>query len=144
MQDGFAEVKNMLYGEITANSIANEVQRQVTRQARDLGRRLPKLIEATTKWINNIDQGQVACISTLGMYQRRFDSLSHSARHIAAALILLGIILGAGITGTVQGDVLGISFSAIAFLLFVVGVGVSLGMIWRMSETKRAKQVRRI
>jgi ubiquinone biosynthesis protein len=143
VQDGFAEVQSMLYGEITVDNIANEVQRQVTRQARDLGRRLPKLIEATTKWIDQYEQGQVKVYLDTGHLPAQLDSLSHSARRIAASMILLGIILGAGIASGVQGEVLGIPFSAIAFLLFVIGVGVSLGMIWRMSkETKKSKRAR--
>jgi ubiquinone biosynthesis protein len=140
VEEGVVLIQSMFIEQITVDNVAGEVQRQISRQARELVRRLPDLANATMKWLDQYEQGKVTVFLDTSDLNVRLDDLNTSVRRMAAAFVILGVILGAGIATTVSGDFLGIPISTIAFLLFAIGVGVSLFLTWRIyRETKKIR-----
>ena len=132
VDEGFRFAQEMLVEQATVQNLTDQAQKQITRTARDVLRRLPELASATTKWLDQYEQGKVTLTIDTSTLDTQLQSVAGSARHIAVGLIMLGVIVGSGIATTMEGAVLGISFSAIAFLLFVIGVGVSLAVAWNI------------
>jgi hypothetical protein len=130
VDEGFRFAQEMLVEQTTVQNLTDQAQKQVVRAARDVLRRLPELANATTKWLDQYEQGKVTLTVDTSTLDAQLQSVAGSARHISVGLIMLGVIVGSGIATTIEGSVLGISFSTIAFLLFVIGVGVSLSMAW--------------
>ncbi len=143
VEEGVVMIRGMLVEQITIDNVADQVQRQVTRQARELVRRLPDLANATMKWLDQYEQGKVTVFLDTSDLNTRLDDLNVSVRRMAAAFVILGVILGAGIATTVSGDILGIPLSSIAFFLFAVGVGVSLFLTWRIYRESKKVERRR-
>jgi hypothetical protein len=46
-------------------------------------------------------------------------------------------VVGSGIATTMQGSILGIEYSSIAFTLFFIAMGASLFLVWKLFRSRR-------
>jgi len=105
------------------------VNKQVSRSAREVVYRIPSLVEATTKWLDQYEKGRISVhvdTSDLTPQVEKFDkALSRSLDRLLLGLVLTGWLVGAAIASTVNMDVFGFPLADLAFYMFLAGTVVS-------------------
>jgi ubiquinone biosynthesis protein len=108
-----------------ADQLSEIVRTQVTRSAREVVYRLPTLVEATTKWLDQYEKGRFEVHIDTGDLDEQVASLSQgfnrAINRLVMGLALAGWIVGSAIASTFEGEVAGVDLSVIAFYMFIAG-----------------------
>ena len=115
----------LLRDQLNPEMITETITKQATRGAREVVYRIPSLVDATTKWLDQYEKGRFSVLvdtSELTPQVEKLDNvLSKSLDRLLLGLVLVGWLVGAAIASTVQVDLLGFSLSDLAFYMFLVG-----------------------
>jgi predicted unusual protein kinase regulating ubiquinone biosynthesis (AarF/ABC1/UbiB family) len=115
----------LLRDQLNPEMITETITKQATRGAREVVYRIPSLVDATTKWLDQYEKGRLSVLvdtSELTPQVEKLDNvLSKSLDRLLLGLVLVGWLVGAAIASTVQVDLLGFSLSDLAFYMFLVG-----------------------
>jgi ubiquinone biosynthesis protein len=115
----------LLRDQINAEAVADMVVTQVSRSAREVVYRAPSLVDATTKWLDQYEQGRLSVhvdTSDLTPQLDKLDrALSKSLDQLVVGLVMTGWLVGAAIASTVEIDVMGFPLSDLAFYMFLAG-----------------------
>lgn len=117
------------------DQIADIVRTQVTRSAREVVYRLPTLVEATTKWLDQYEKGRFEVHIDTGDLDEQVDSFStgfnQAINRLVMGLVLAGWIVGAAIASTFEGEVGGFDLSKLAYYMFIAGAIVGAFVVVR-------------
>lgn len=130
----------------SAEELAGIMRTQVTRSAREVIYRLPSLVEATTKWLDQYEKGQFTVhvdTSDLGQQVEKFnDGVNKVVNQLVMGLVLAGWIVGSAIATSVETQVAGYKLGDFAFYMFVagavVGAFVVLRGLWNSYSERRS------
>jgi len=115
----------LLRDEVNTDNLSDMVSKQVSRSAREVVYRIPNLVDATTKWLDQYEKGKLSVhvdTSDLTPQVDKFDkALSKSFDRLLLGLILTGWLVGAAIASTVKLDVFGFPLADLAFYMFLAG-----------------------
>jgi ubiquinone biosynthesis protein len=134
----FSEIQKLMRQEFAAQSIADEAGRQATGTAKDLIRHIPKLREATLKWLEQYERGRLtiyleadeATSQRLGRLER---SIERSISRLTLGLVLTGLLVGSAVAGTVPGVKNWTGPTAILFAIAgLIALGLVLQLIWML------------
>jgi ubiquinone biosynthesis protein len=118
----------LLRDQLNSETITNMVTKQATRSARDVVYRIPSLIEASTKWLDQYEKGRLSVhvdTSELTPQVEKLDrAMSNSLDRLLLGLVLTGWLVGAAIASTVNVNVLGFPLSDLAYYMFLAGAAV--------------------
>ena len=107
----------------SADDLANIVRTQVTRSAREVIYRLPSLVEATTKWLDQYEKGQFTVhldTSDLGKQVEKLNNgVSNAVNQLVMGLVLAGWIVGSAIATNTDSQLAGYKLGDFAFYMFV-------------------------
>lgn len=125
--------------QITTEALAKTVRTQISRSSREVIYRIPSLVEATTKWLDQYEKGKVSVhidTSDLSKEVTKLDkALNKSLDRLVIGLVLAGWIVGSAIASTIDTELLGFRLSDLAFYMFVsgalVGAYVVLKALWQ-------------
>ena len=111
----------------TVEEVGKIVQTQVSRTAREVVYRMPSLVEASTKWLDQYEKGRFSLhIDTSDLtpqVQQLDNALSKSQDRMMIALILAGWLIGSAIAGTIDVSLGAYRLSDLAFYMFLIGAG---------------------
>ena len=117
--------KLLLRDQFNMDTLSEMVTKQVTRSTREVVYRLPSLVEATTKWMDQYEKGRLSLhvdTSDLSPQVDKLDkALSKSLDRLLLGLVMTGWLIGAAVASTVRVELFGISLSNLAFYMFLVG-----------------------
>ena len=120
--------RELMADQFTPEMIGNIVQTQVARTTREVVYRIPTLVEATTKWLDQYEQGRLTVhvdTSDLTPQVEKLDqALSKSMDRLMVALVLAGWLVGSAIAGTLDISLGAYRLSDLAFYMFLIGAGV--------------------
>lgn len=112
----------------SADDLANIMRTQVSRSAREVIYRLPSLVEATTKWLDQYEKGQLTVhvdTSDLGKQVDKLNSgVSSVVNQLVMGLVLAGWIVGSAIATNIDSQIAGYKLGDFAFYMFVAGAVV--------------------
>lgn len=115
----------LLRDQVNTDNISDMVAKQMSRSAREVVYRIPNLVDATTKWLDQYEKGRLSVhidTSDLSPQVDKFDkALTRSLDRLLLGLVLTGWLVGAAIASTIDIDVMGFSLSSLAFYMFLVG-----------------------
>ncbi len=118
----------LMRDEINIENLSEMVSKQISRSTREVIYRIPTLVEATTKWLDQYEKGEFSVkidTSELTPQVEKFDkALSKSLDRLLLGLVLTGWLVGAAIASTIEVDVWGFSLSQLAFYMFLVGAAI--------------------
>ncbi|NJN53742.1 MAG: AarF/ABC1/UbiB kinase family protein [Anaerolineae bacterium] len=121
--------KLLMRDQINADMLAKTIRTQVSRSSRELIYRIPSLVEATTKWLDQYEKGRVSVhidTSDLSKEVTKMDkALNKSFDRLVLGMILTGWLVGSAIAGTIDVQVGGYQISDIAFYMFLAGTLIS-------------------
>lgn len=121
--------------QVNAEELGKTVRLQVTRSAREVAYRLPSLVEATTKWLDQYEKGKLTVTvdtSDLGKQVEKLDiALSKTMSRLTIALVLVGWIVGSAIASTISLEVQGFNISELAYYMFIAGAVVGAYVVLR-------------
>ncbi len=120
--------KELMREQFTTDAVVDTITEQVTRSGREIVYRIPSLVDATGKWLDQYEQGRFSVhvdTSDLTPQVDKIDNaLSKSMDRLIVGLVMAGWLVGAAIASTVDVDLLGFPLSNLAFYMFLIGAGV--------------------
>lgn len=137
----------LLRDEINAENLSGMVSKQFSRSTREVIYRIPSLVEATTKWLDQYEKGRVSVhvdTSDLTPQVENLDrALSRSLDRLLLGLVLTGWLVGSAIASTVDVKISGFPLSDLAFYMFlagaILGAYVAFQIIQRLSKEEDAE-----
>lgn len=132
-----ADIQGFLSEQFTPDTIKAAVQTQVKRSAKEFVRRIPDLQQATMKWLTQYEKGKFELELNTDELNERLDIFNIAAQRLAVGIVLLGIVLlgmviGSAFATGMEGELLGIPLSLMAFAIFFFSMAVSVVMVIRM------------
>jgi predicted unusual protein kinase regulating ubiquinone biosynthesis (AarF/ABC1/UbiB family) len=120
--------RELLQEQITSETVADMVVTQVSRSSRELVYRMPSLVDATSKWLDQYEKGRFSVHVDTSDLTPQLDKLnksfSKSLDRLSMGLIMTGWLVGAAIASTVDVDIGGFQLSDLAFYMFLIGAVV--------------------
>ena len=121
--------------QFTAETVSDMVVTQVSRSAREVVYRIPSLVEATTKWLDQYEEGKFSVHVDTSDLSEQVDKLDavmlKSMDRLVVGLVMVGWLVGAAIASTVNVEVRGFSLSDVAFYMFMVAAMVGAVVVWQ-------------
>ena len=138
-REAFGFIQGFLVDQFTAEGVKANVQTQLTRTLKDVVRRIPDLQQATLQWLNQYEKGKFEVEVNTDELNSRLDIFNVAAQRLAIGIVLLGMIIGSAFATNIEGSFLGISFSALAFLIFIFSIATGTVMAIRMMNAVNQK-----
>jgi ubiquinone biosynthesis protein len=124
-----------LLEQFNAETVANMFGKQLSRSSREVIYRLPSLVEATTKWLDQYEKGRMSLhvdTSDLTPQVEKLDrALSNSLDRLLVGLVMAGWLVGAAIASTIDIQVMGYSISDVAFYMFMIGAVIGAIVVYQ-------------
>lgn len=115
--------------QLQTEEIAKTVRLQISRSSREVIYRIPNLVDATTKWLDQYEKGRLSVhvdTSDLSKDVTKLDkALSKALDRLVIGLILTGWLVGSALAGTVDVQMGGYDLSNLAFYMFLFGTVIS-------------------
>ncbi len=115
--------------QINAEALAQTVRTQISRSTREIIYRVPTLVEATTKWLDQYEKGRLSVhidVSDLSKEVTKLDkALNKSLDRLMVGLILTGWLVGSALASTMDVSLGRFPISELAFYMFLAGTVVS-------------------
>lgn len=134
-REAFGFIQSFLVEQFTLENVKANLQIQVSRTLKDVVRRIPDLQQATLQWLNQYERGKFEVEVNTNELNARLDIFNVAAQRLAIGIVLLGMIIGSAFATNIQGDILGISFSGLAFLIFIFAILAGTVMSIRMMRS---------
>jgi len=133
--------------QFSAEDLAGIMRTQVTRSAREVLYRLPSLVEATTKWLDQYEKGQFTIHLDTTDLGKQVEKLNHGVNNavnqLVMGLTLAGWIVGSAIATSVDTEVAGYKLGDLAYYMFVtgalVGAFIVLRALWNSYRSQKTR-----
>jgi ubiquinone biosynthesis protein len=125
-------IQGFLSDQFTSSSVKNAAETQVRRSLKELVRRLPDLQQATMNWVTQYEKGKFEVELNTDELNSRLDVFNLAAQRLAIGMILLGMVIGSAFATGMEGTLLGLQLSVVAFIIFGFSLAVSVYMVIRM------------
>jgi ubiquinone biosynthesis protein len=124
----------LLRQQANTDYITEQVRKQISRSSREVIYRIPDLVEATTKWLDQYEKGKLSVhvdVSDVSKEVTKLDkALGKSLDRLVIGLILAGWLVGAAIVSTVNVTIGDIRLSDLAYYMFVIGTLIGTYVIF--------------
>ena len=121
--------------------IAEQVRKQVSRSSREVIYRIPNLVDATTKWLDQYEKGKLSVhvdVSDLSEEVTKLDeAMGKSLDRLVIGMILAGWLIGAAIVSTVDVSVGSVDLSDLAYYMFLIGAIIGAYVIFQSLKRQR-------
>ncbi len=125
----------LMRDQFNTDVLSKMVRTQVSRSSREVLYRLPSLVEATTKWLDQYEKGRLSVYvdtSDLSPQVKKLDkALTKSMDRLIVGLIITGWLVGAAIAGTIDLQVGDFRLSDLAFYMFFAGALVGAYVVFQ-------------
>jgi ubiquinone biosynthesis protein len=124
-----ASSSELMRDQINTEAISAMVRTQISRSSREVIYRIPDLVQATTKWLDQYEKGRLSVhidTSDLSPQVNKLDkALSKSFDRLLVGLVLASWLIGSAVAGTIDVTVGGVDLSDLAYFMFLAGTLVS-------------------
>lgn len=124
--------------------IGDQVRKQISRSSREIIYRVPDLVEATTKWLDQYEKGKLSVhvdVSDVSKEVTKLDkALGKSLDRLVIGMILAGWLVGAGIVSTVNVTLGEIRLSDLAYYMFIGGTLIGIYVIFTSLRRQRREE----
>jgi ubiquinone biosynthesis protein len=121
--------------------IVEQVRKQVSRSSREVIYRIPNLVDATTKWLDQYEKGKLSVhidVSDLSKEVTKLDkALGKALDRLVIGMILTGWLVGAAIVSTVNINLGEIPISDLAYYMFIFGTLIGIYIIFQSLRRQR-------
>ncbi len=125
----------LLRDQFNMEAVADTAVKQVSRSTREVVYRIPSLVEATTKWLDQYEKGRLSVhvdTSDLSPQVDHLDkALSKGLDRLIIGLMLAGWLVGAAIASTGDITVGNIQLADLAYYMFLAGAVVAAVIIFQ-------------
>ena len=142
-QEAYGYIQSYLTQQLTTENVQNMVRTQLLRTTRELVRRVPDLQGAALKWFDQFERGKLELEINTDALNERLDIFNLAAQRLAIGIVLLGMVIGSAFATNIDAVVLGINIAVLAFIIFVIAMGISVVMVYHMVTSIEFKPRRR-
>lgn len=135
-------IQGFLKEQFTTETVKANIETQLRRSLKEVARRVPDLQQATMKWLGQYEKGRFQLELDTDELNKRLDVLNLAAQRLAVGMILLGMVIGSAFATSMEGALLGVQLSVLAFVIFAFSLGISLFMVIRMMRDMGQKPYR--
>ena len=122
--------------------IGEQVRKQLSRSSREVIYRIPNLVEATTKWLDQYEKGKLSVYVDMSDLSEEVtkldDAVGKAFDRLVIGMILAGWLVGAAIVSTVDITIDGYSLSNFAYYLFIGGALIGIYVIFTSLRRQRS------
>jgi ubiquinone biosynthesis protein len=130
----FTQVRELMVQQFSVDSVTKSLKTQAVRTGKEVIRRMPTLQEATLKWLDQYEAGKFQLVVDTESLNTKLDGVQVVGERLAIGMILVGMIIGAAVSMTLDTSFLGIPMSTIGFILLIVAVSIGIKQVWDMSS----------
>ncbi len=127
--------KILMRQQANTDYIAEQVRKQISRSSREVIYRIPNLVEATTKWLDQYEKGKLSVyvdVSDLSEEVTKLDeALGKALDRLVIGMILAGWLIGAAIVSTVDVTIGDFPLSDLAYYMFLIGTVIGAYVIYK-------------
>ncbi len=124
--------------------IGEQVRKQVSRSSREIIYRIPDLVGATTKWLDQYEKGKLSVhvdVSDVSDEVTKLDkAMGKALDRLVIGLILAGWLVGAAIASTVDVTLGEYSLSDLAYYMFIAGAVIGAYVIFQSLRRQRREE----
>ena len=131
-EEAHSYIQSYLTQQLTTENVQNMVRTQLLRTTRELVRRVPDLQGAALKWFDQFERGKLELEINTDELNERLDIFNLAAQRLAIGIVLLGMVIGSAFATNIDAVVLGVNIAVLAFIIFVIAMGISVVMIYHM------------
>ena len=121
--------------------IGEQVRKQISRSSREIIYRIPDLVGATTKWLDQYEKGRLSVhvdVSDVSEEVTKLDkAMGKALDRLVIGLILAGWLVGAAIVSTVDISLGEYSLSDLAYYMFIAGAVIGAYVIFQSLRRQR-------
>jgi ubiquinone biosynthesis protein len=121
--------------------IGEQVRKQISRSSREVIYRIPNLVDATTKWLDQYEKGKLSVhvdVSDLSKEVTKLDeAMGKSLDRLVIGMILAGWLIGAAIVSTVDISLGSVRLSDLAYYMFLIGTLIGAYVIFQSLRRQR-------
>ena len=132
---------SLLRQQANTEYIGEQVRKQVSRSSREVIYRIPNLVDATTKWLDQYEKGKLSVhvdISDVSPEVDKLDkALGKSLDRLVIGMILAGWLIGAAIVSTVDVSLGSVQLSDLAYYMFLIGTVIGAFVIFQALRRQR-------
>ena len=125
----------LLRDQFNMETMVDTAVKQVSRSAREVVYRIPSLVEATTKWLDQYEKGRFTVHVDTSDLSPRVDqldkALSKSFERLILGLVLTGWLVGAAIASTGDITVGNVQLADLAYYMFLAGAIVAAVIVFQ-------------
>ncbi len=134
----FDQVKLLFLGQVTPENVTKIIKDQAQKGVQEIFNRLPDLTTATWSWLDQYQKGKLSVTIETGDIEKQIEGLRKALAPFPAAVLLMGIVVGAAIGTAAMGALAGTQWEflqVIILAIFVFVIFFSVWMAWRMIRT---------
>jgi predicted unusual protein kinase regulating ubiquinone biosynthesis (AarF/ABC1/UbiB family) len=124
--------------------IGEQVRKQISRSSREIIYRIPDLVGATTKWLDQYEKGKLSVhvdVSDVSEEVTKLDkAMGKALDRLVIGLILAGWLVGAAIVSTVDISLGEYSLSDLAYYMFIAGAVIGAYVIFQSLRRQRREE----
>ncbi|MBK8989403.1 MAG: phage holin family protein [Chloroflexi bacterium] len=121
--------------QFNTEALAKTVRTQISRSTREVIYRVPSLVEATTKWLDQYEKGRLSVhvdLSDVSKEVTRLDkAINKGLDRLVLGLVLTGWLVGSALASTMDAGFGDFPLAELAFYMFLAGTGVSAFVVWQ-------------
>lgn len=121
--------------QVNTDYIGEQLRKQLSRSSREVIYRIPNLVEATTKWLDQYEQGRLSVhvdVSDLSKEVTKLDeAMGKALDRLVIGLVLAGWLVGAAIVSTVNITIGPVELSNLAYYMFLIGTLIGAYVIFQ-------------
>jgi ubiquinone biosynthesis protein len=115
--------------QFNTETLAQAVRTQISRSTREIVYRVPTLVEATTKWLDQYEKGKLSVHIDVSDVSKEVDkldkALNKSLERLVLGMILTGWLIGSALASTMDVMIGSFPISSVAFYMFLIGTLIS-------------------
>jgi ubiquinone biosynthesis protein len=142
IETAFAAAKDLIVETFDPDALVTALRRQLLRSAKEAVRNIPSIEDAVGNWLRELRRGRFTVYVDASEASRQIQELDRSLttniRRLALALLLVGLLIGAGVASTVQSALLP-NLAELAYFVFLGAVfsagAVIVHTVWRWLQT---------
>ncbi|MDX1414035.1 MAG: AarF/UbiB family protein [Candidatus Promineifilaceae bacterium] len=127
--------------QVNTDYIAEQLRKQISRSSREVIYRIPNLVEATTKWLDQYEKGKISVhvdVSDLSKEVTKLDeAMGKALDRLVIGMILAGWLIGAALVSTIDVTVGDFPLSSLAYYMFLIGTLIGAYVIFQSLRRQR-------
>jgi ubiquinone biosynthesis protein len=147
---GGAALEELVPKAVSAGVGITAARRHAISAVVEVAQHLPSVPEAASNWLGRLEKGEIPVSVRLAGLERHFSRVESIPRLIAAAVVLVGIVIGSALAAGIDAGASGFrsSLRDVALVVYIASTAVAVmlaaALLWRLVRPEGGRRRRRV